>query len=657
MGSNQSKPVVRFAARDAVVEMLDARRLLSASLVGNVLRIGGTEGEDRISVAASGTFINVLAVDFNGAPTYFSIADVQRVQVRAYGGDDVVRIDSSLDMLSLRSAIDSGDGNDTVVTGAGSDTINGGAGNDYLRSEGGDDRVLGDAGNDIIDGGVGDDHLEAGAGNDRVYGRGGDDYCDSGEGNDRVDAGDGADQLADAAGRDILYAGEGNDKGTFTDRGAIHGGGGNDKFTATAGAYLYGDDGNDTLTGLRVLGGEGSDSINGTARNDVLRGQGGDDLIYGRGGRDLIMGDAGADALYGGAEIDTLRGGDGDDNLYGDDGGGAAALARHSTVNYGHDVALGEAGSDWFEPTHNWARIDGNKDDREQLKPQNELVQDPNRGSYGSSFYGAFSSVNRFGAGLFLDGNNNYGSVTIANGGTLTVALGLSTPAIQSLGPAGWLVSGAYDLDASKFVPIDLSPEQQQAVSRMILQLPADWKLNEVSSGPNGLVWYRVSRPLTSPAAEGAKVLVPIYHAGETISANSFTSVPNSAGTITLSGSGTLGTLTTLTTATQVSADTPGAIDGVENGAYRFLALKRGTIIISGTGALTSAQQWSVDRTSLALPGSGFVRIAGASVDHSLAHLYRAAPDVPSAGLRGILLSDGAIWLPQDGSSPFFTAD
>jgi hypothetical protein len=394
------------------------------------------------------------------------------------------------------------------------------------------------------------------------------------------------------------------------------------------------------------------------------------------------MGDGGNDALYGGANIDTLHGGDGDDNLYGDDGGGAAAaLARNSTINYGHDVALGEAGSDWFEPTHNWARIDGNKLDREILKPQNGLVQDPNRGTYGSSAYGSSFSFSRTSAGTLMLGSNNtyatFGNITLASGGTLvlnTATISTTLPLTKSLGPAGWLVSGAWDLNARRLVPIDLSADQQQAVSREIVQLPAEWQLNEMSDGAGGLVWYRVSQPVTPPA-KATQISVPVYHAGD-LSATSglgqVVQVGPSGGTIVINGlavslppnSGftlpvSLGTTGAVadTQIAQISSTTPGAIDGVENGQYRFLAVRRGTILIGGTGAAAEVKQWSLNHTSLALPGSGFVRIAGTSVDHDLAHNYRAAPEIPSAGLRGILVADGAIWLTEDGSSPFFTPE
>ncbi len=110
------------------------------------------------------------------------------------------------------------------------------------------------------------------------------------------------------------------------------------------GHLVCGNDGNDTVqfvnstSAVFVWGGNGADSLTGTAFNDFLFGEGdddtllggggddflsggaGDDDLSGQGGNDTVNGDAGADILSGGSGQDTLNGGDGDDQLNGNAG-------------------------------------------------------------------------------------------------------------------------------------------------------------------------------------------------------------------------------------------------------------------------------------------------------------------------------------------------
>jgi Ca2+-binding RTX toxin-like protein len=60
-------------------------------------------------------------------------------------------------------------------------------------------------------------------------------------------------------------------------------------------------------------GGNGSDTINGTAGTDVLLGQNGDDTLDGQSGIDLLCGARGNDRLTGGADADRFGGGSGVD--------------------------------------------------------------------------------------------------------------------------------------------------------------------------------------------------------------------------------------------------------------------------------------------------------------------------------------------------------
>ncbi|MDO8984092.1 calcium-binding protein [Cypionkella sp.] len=93
-------------------------------------------------------------------------------------------------------------------------------------------------------------------------------------------------------------------------------------------------------TGETLTGGDGSDTLLGTARDDQISGLGGDDSLIGNAGDDTISGSdgddfvdgsAGDDQLYGGAGNDLVLGLSGDDSLFG---------------GRGSDVMLGEEGND-----------------------------------------------------------------------------------------------------------------------------------------------------------------------------------------------------------------------------------------------------------------------------------------------------------------------
>jgi Ca2+-binding RTX toxin-like protein len=83
------------------------------------------------------------------------------------------------------------------------------------------------------------------------------------------------------------------------------------------GGIQIGGNGNDTLTGTAgddsFNGGNGNDSLIGNAGNDTLIGGNGTDFLVGSAGNDLLNGDNGNDTLRGGLGNDTLTGGNGQD--------------------------------------------------------------------------------------------------------------------------------------------------------------------------------------------------------------------------------------------------------------------------------------------------------------------------------------------------------
>ncbi len=107
----------------------------------------------------------------------------------------------------------------------------------------------------------------------------------------------------------------------------IRGLGGNDT--------IYGQGGNDCL-----VGGNGNDKLYGQNGNDALFGGDGNDLANGGNGQDTLDGGGGNDRLYGMNGNDTATGGDGTDKLYG--GNGNDTLGG----NAGNDQLFGQAGND-----------------------------------------------------------------------------------------------------------------------------------------------------------------------------------------------------------------------------------------------------------------------------------------------------------------------
>lgn len=96
---------------------------------------------------------------------------------------------------------------------------------------------------------------------------------------------------------------------------------------------------------MAILNGDdNSNSIFGTANDDVINGFGGTDIISGQGGNDIINGGSEVDFLDGDAGNDTIDGGDGGDVI----NGGA-----------GNDILLGGTGADRFDEGAGNDIIDG----------------------------------------------------------------------------------------------------------------------------------------------------------------------------------------------------------------------------------------------------------------------------------------------------------
>jgi alkaline phosphatase len=133
----------------------------------------------------------------------------------------------------------------------------------------------------------------------------------------------------------------------------VLGGNGNDTLQAKAGDdIVFGNGGGDTINGGlgndSVDGGAGSDNIKGFIGSDMLQGAGGDDSIQGNSGDDMIEGGAGNDDINSGIGDDYVIGGDGDDDIF---------------LFVGNDTADGGAGSDTITGAAGDDSIDGGAGD------------------------------------------------------------------------------------------------------------------------------------------------------------------------------------------------------------------------------------------------------------------------------------------------------
>ena len=276
--------------------------------------------------------------------------------VYGYGGSDTIFGDAGADQLygddeaGDLSGAPSGFGLDVAGARPGNDTVDGGDDSDTILGGDGDDTLAGGSGDDTIDGGAGDDRIEGYGGNDKLYGRDGTDFI---WGEDRLGT--------------IAYAGAGADDGSAIDVNAdliegglgfnfIHGGPGYDiiyaesaasgtaaaaahaavdidsgAITSVAGSWLvvdsarlWNDLGGDpargsTLFASVLIGGDGNDTIYGTAGRDYISGGFESDFLDGGAAADYLLGGPGSDAIFAGGPA-TIFAGDGDDVVDGGDG-------------------------------------------------------------------------------------------------------------------------------------------------------------------------------------------------------------------------------------------------------------------------------------------------------------------------------------------------
>ncbi|WP_439817466.1 calcium-binding protein [Zavarzinia sp. CC-PAN008] len=222
--------------------------------------------------------------------------------------------------LDLDLGLYLGDGGQTAIGGLGQDDLHGGSGDDLL--------VSGDASANVAPGMRGVNYMDGGAGRDTLLG-----------GNDTdLVVYDPADATVDGGGGDDnLYVSSG---GVF-DLGRA-----NQNISGYGGIVRSFEDVQAVGTiGVRVIGTDWANWLQGAAGDDAFEGRGGDDYLAGGAGQDTLHGGDGADILIGGSDRDFLYGGPGADTLLGG--------AGDDVIEFDPDDVLidGESGVNWLETT------------------------------------------------------------------------------------------------------------------------------------------------------------------------------------------------------------------------------------------------------------------------------------------------------------------
>jgi Ca2+-binding RTX toxin-like protein len=140
-----------------------------------LLKIKGTKEDDKITLRLRAGDPGTLEVDVGddgSADFSFQRAYVERIDVEARSGDDLIRIDESNGVFTdaIQTTLDGGDGTDNLIGGSGAETF------------------LGGDGNDSMDGNRGNDFARMGAGDDTFI-------WDPGDGNDTIEGQDGSDTM------------------------------------------------------------------------------------------------------------------------------------------------------------------------------------------------------------------------------------------------------------------------------------------------------------------------------------------------------------------------------------------------------------------------------------------------------------------------------
>ena len=143
---------------------------VTTALIGGTLHIGGTSGDDQITIFLRATNPKMLEVNVNGMISAFRTKDVNSIIADGGDGNDTIKFDETFGKIAITSKIYGEAGNDIITGGSGADRIMGGDGNDWISGGAGNDIIYGEAGDDRLFGGDGKDYIVGGLGTDVIRG-------------------------------------------------------------------------------------------------------------------------------------------------------------------------------------------------------------------------------------------------------------------------------------------------------------------------------------------------------------------------------------------------------------------------------------------------------------------------------------------------------
>src|SRR5688572_18843015 len=155
-------PRVRHPRRWSEAQLLESRRLLSATLDAGVWHITGDAARrapaDVIFVEPDPQDSGILRATVNGVEVgSANLPDISRIEIDAGRGSDrvTVRLGETGNAAGIAVSVLGGDGDDILTGSAAAEEFLGGRGNDRIDGAGGNDAISGDAGNDRLLGGDG----------------------------------------------------------------------------------------------------------------------------------------------------------------------------------------------------------------------------------------------------------------------------------------------------------------------------------------------------------------------------------------------------------------------------------------------------------------------------------------------------------------------
>ncbi len=195
-----------------LMDQLESRSLMSASLVNGTLTINGTQAADVIEIDRK--TLAQLKVSINNVESKYNFASINKIIVNGFNGNDLIEVNTR-NIIPQGVEIHGGNGKDIIEGSNGPDKIWGDANSDLIEGRAGNDTIFGGGGNDRIQGQDGNDAIAGGTGNDKIQGGNGRDNLSGNDGEDDLEGNAGIDTLLGGASNDDfldLLAGEANDK-------------------------------------------------------------------------------------------------------------------------------------------------------------------------------------------------------------------------------------------------------------------------------------------------------------------------------------------------------------------------------------------------------------------------------------------------------------